>query len=35
MRLFGNVLQRLWENWTAAPPAPCCPGCCVNLANFR
>lgn len=35
MRLIDHILQALWNSWTAAPPAPCCPGCCIHLANFR
>lgn len=35
MRLIDKMLRLLWNRWTAAPPAACCPGCCINFAGFR
>jgi hypothetical protein len=35
MRIVANILRSLWNGWTAAPPAPCCAGCCIQWSNFR
>jgi len=35
MRLIDKFLQALWNRWTTPPAATCCPGCCINIANFR
>jgi hypothetical protein len=35
MRFIDNILQALWNGLTSAPPAACCPGCCIHFANFR
>lgn len=35
MRTLAALLKSLWNRWTAAPLAACCPTCCINFAGFH